>query len=66
MCQEIVQPEAGVVDSESIHSGNVLVQSIHPGSQPRLTGISIRNKAVYSLCERERQLSRLRPLAWLL
>ena len=28
---EIIEPEAGVVGSESICSGNVLVQSIHPG-----------------------------------
>jgi len=27
------------VDNESIHSGNVLVQSTHPGPQPRLQGI---------------------------
>ena len=25
-----------MVDNESIHSGNVLVQSTHPGPQPRL------------------------------
>ena len=28
---EIIEPEAEVVDSESIRSGNVLVQLIHPG-----------------------------------
>ena len=28
---EIIEPEAGVVDNESIDLGNVLVQSIHPG-----------------------------------
>ena len=27
---EIIEPEAGVVDDESIHSGKVPVQSIHP------------------------------------
>ena len=30
MCWEIIEPEAGVVDSESIRSGKVPVQSIHP------------------------------------
>ena len=30
MRQEIIEPEAGVVDSESIRSGKVPVQSIHP------------------------------------
>ena len=29
-----------MVDSESIRSGNVLVQSTHPGPQPRPQGIS--------------------------
>ena len=28
--QEIIEPEAGVVDGESIRSGKVPVQSIHP------------------------------------
>ena len=32
--------KAEVVDSESIRSGNVLVQSTHPGPQPRPQGIS--------------------------
>jgi len=31
MLWEIIELEAEVVDSESIHSGNVLVQLIHPG-----------------------------------
>jgi len=31
----MIEPEAEVVDSVSIHSGNVLVQSIHPDPQPR-------------------------------
>ena len=54
---EIVEPEAGVVDSESICSGNVLVQSIHPCP----LGIFIHKKAVY-LTERERKSwSQLRP-----
>ena len=30
MCPEIIELEAGVVDSESIRSGKVPVQSIHP------------------------------------
>ena len=30
-----------MVDSESIRSGNVLVQSTHPGPQPRPQGILI-------------------------
>ena len=38
--EEIIEPEAEVVDSESIRSGNVLVQSTHPGPQPRPQGIS--------------------------
>ena len=40
LCEEIIEPEAEVVDSESIRSGNVLVQSTHPGPQPRPQGIS--------------------------
>ena len=31
LSREIIEPEAEVVDSESILSGNVLVQLIHPG-----------------------------------
>ena len=31
MCREIIVPEAVVVDSESVRSGNVSVQSTHPG-----------------------------------
>ena len=38
--EEVIEPEAEVVDSESICSGNVLVQSTHPGPQPRPQGIS--------------------------
>ena len=40
LAEEIIEPEAEVVDSESIRSGNVLVQSTHPGPQPRPQGIS--------------------------
>ena len=40
MCWVIIVPEAVVVDSESVHSGNVSVQSTHPGPQPRPQGIS--------------------------
>ena len=36
----ISEPEAGVVDGESIRSGKVPVQSIHPDPQPHLPGIS--------------------------
>ena len=32
MCWEVNVPEAVLVDSESVRSGNVLVQLIHPGS----------------------------------
>ena len=35
--REIVEPEAGMVGSESICSGNVLVQSIHPGLTTRIS-----------------------------
>ena len=38
--EEIIEPETEVVDSESIRSGKVLVQSIHPGPQSRPQGIS--------------------------
>ena len=37
---KIIEPEAEVVDSESIRSDNVLVQSTHPGLQPCLERIS--------------------------
>ena len=37
---EIFEPEAEVVDSESICSGHVLVKSTHPGPQPRPQGTS--------------------------
>ena len=37
---EIIEPEAEVVDSERICSGNVLVQSTHPGPQPLPQGTS--------------------------
>ena len=39
--------ENGVVDSESIHSGNVLVQLITPSLESCLLGISNQKKAVY-------------------
>ena len=31
MCREIIVPEAVVVDSESVRSGNASVQSTHQG-----------------------------------
>jgi len=31
----IIEPEAEVVDSESIHSGNLYSESIHSGNLPR-------------------------------
>ena len=40
LSEEIIEPEAEVVDSESIHPGKVLVQSTHPGPQPCPQGIS--------------------------
>ena len=49
---EIIEPEDEVVDS--IHSGNVPVQSIHPGPQPHLQGISTQRERVIWI--------RLRPI----
>ena len=45
---EISEPEAGVVDGESIRSGKVLVQSIHPRPiTPSAGDLHLKNKAVY-------------------
>ena len=54
MCWDIIDPETDVVDSGSICAGNVLVQPIHPGMQPRLQGISTHPQAVYLSREREK------------
>ena len=40
MCREVIEPEAEVVDSESIRSGKVPVQSTHLGPQLRPQGTS--------------------------
>ena len=45
---EIIEPEAEVVDSESICSGNVLVQSTHPGLQPRPQGPPLSYPSVFN------------------
>ena len=52
---EIVEPEAGVVDSKSICSANVLVQSIHACP----LGIFIHKKAVYLMVRERKSWSQL-------
>ena len=63
----IIEPEARVVDGESIHSGKVPVQSIHPKSTTLSTGDLHLKLGSVSDGEGEKDSwSRLRPLAWLL
>ena len=46
--REIIEPEVGMVDSESICSGNVFVQSIHPRpTTPSAGDFPFKNTAVY-------------------
>ena len=59
---EIIEPEAVVVDSESIRLGNVLIQLTHPGPQSRPQGIST-YKAVRENVREKDSWHRLRPLA---
>ena len=67
MCREIIEPEAEVMDGESIHSGKVPVQSIHlRPTTPSAWDLHLKLGSV-SNGERERDSwSRLRPLVWLL
>ena len=63
----IIEPEARVVDGESIRSGKVPVQSIHPKSATLSTGDLHLKLGSVSDGEGEKDSwSRLRPLAWLL
>ena len=62
MWWEIIVPEAEVVDSESVRSGNVLEQPVHPGPQLHPQGISISGSETNR--EREKDSwNRLSPLA---
>ena len=64
MRREIIEPEAGVVYSESIHSGKVPVQSIHPSPATPSAGDLHLILGSVSNGEREKDSwSRLRPLA---
>ena len=45
---EIIEPEAEVVNSESICSGNVLVQSTHPGRNPVHRGPPLSYPSVFN------------------